>query len=241
VGLWLANSVFLILLLIFSGESWGQSKSPHAPVLQAEPTQPFEKEEKFLKGPIEQPSPDTRELPAFEKRKESLLGSETDNIQKQKSKIKKKVKATIVKSDALHGAWLGQDLLDLKFKSEWLPYDAHSGNVLDSTQQLTGQGNLTESITDSLTNSMVDGEMDSLTKSKVDDEMDVFAKSKVDDEEIDEYEDEEMNDKVKVLLKKYKTIEEIPMSILNEDNEIKDSLEKYLENIKHQGKFFEEN
>lgn len=206
--LWLANSVFLILLLLFSGESWGQSKSPHAPVLEAGPTQSFEKKEKFLKGPIEQPSHDTIELPALEKRDESRLGSETEDIQKQSSKIKKKVKDTGVKSDSLQGSRLGKDMLDIKFKSELSPYDANSGNSLESSQQLSGQGKLMESITESL------------------------AKREVDDGEDDDYEDEEMKNKVVELLKKYNNIEEIPLSILNEDPEIKENLETYLEKIK---------
>ena len=90
--LWLANSVFLILLLLFSGESWGQSRSPNAPAPAAGPTQSFEQKKMSLEGPIEQPSRDDKDLPAVENRAQSSLGPETDGIPKQKNKPKRKLR-----------------------------------------------------------------------------------------------------------------------------------------------------
>jgi hypothetical protein len=99
--------------LLFSGESWGQPKSPNAPAPAAGPTQAFEKKEMSLKGPIEQPSQDNKELSAFENREQSRLGPETDDIQKQKSKIKKKVKHTGVKSHLPQRSRRRGDLVNL--------------------------------------------------------------------------------------------------------------------------------
>ncbi len=207
--LWLTKSVFLILLLIFSGASWGQSKSPRAPVLKSGPTQSFEKQEKVLRGQIEQPANDTRELPAFDNRGESRLGPKTDDIHKQKSEIEMNVNDTEVKSNVLLKSYIGEDPFGLEDKSDWPLYDNNYRNSLGGSQQLSGQVKSTKSITGSHT------------------------EIKVGDEEDDGGEDEELNEKVKELLLKYKTIEEIPMSILNQNSEIKDKLENLLEEAKN--------
>ena len=55
-----------------------------------------------------------------------------------------------------------------------------------------------------------------------------FPKGEVDGENYDDYEAETINDKVREILKRYKSIDQIPASILNEDPDIKDILEEYL-------------
>ena len=64
-----------------------------------------------------------------------------------------------------------------------------------------------------------------------------FPKSEVNDED----DDAEIANKAKEMFKRYKSIEQIPTSILNEDPEIKEILEEYLQKRKHKGQFFEEN
>ena len=211
--LWLANSVFLILLLLFSGESWGQSRSPNAPAPAAGPIQSFEQKKMSLEGPIEQPSRDNKDLPAVENRAQSSLGPETDDILKQKNTIKKKVTHTGVKSHLPQRSWRRGEQFNLKSESEWAPYNAKSLDSLRSSKQLDGQEKSMAPSTES------------------------FPKGEVDGENYDDYEAETMNDKVKEILKRYKSIDQIPTSILNEDPDIKDILEEYLEKRKHKSNF----
>lgn len=202
---WLANSVFLILLLIFSGQSWGQPKSPPAPAIES-----FEKKEKFLKDPIEQPVPDTRETPLLENKKEPRLGSEAKDIQKQKSKIKKKVGDEDLKADLRRKSRIGDDPMDLSIKAEQPLYDINSGNSLENSQQSIGKDDSMELVPD------------------------ILAKNKA-DAEYDDDEADEVREKIEKILKTYKTIENIPLSVLNADSDIKESLEKYLDDKKEKG------
>jgi hypothetical protein len=204
VCLWLANSIFIILLLLFGGESWGQSKSTSARAPAAGPTQSSEEKEMSLKGPIEQPSHDNKDLPAFENREQSRLGPETDGIQKQKSTIRNKVKHTGVKSHLPKRSQPQEEQFNLKSESNWVPYRANSDDSLKSSTQFSWQEKPMAPSTES------------------------FTKSEV----YDEDNEEEMNNKVKEIAERYKKIEQVPVSVLNEDSEIKELLEEYLERIK---------
>jgi hypothetical protein len=197
----LANSVCLILLLIFSGAAWGQSKSPQAPVLEPGHTQSFEKREKFSEGPIEQPSRNAIELPAFEKRGKSRLGSDTDDLRKHNGKMNQEVTDTAVKPDVLLKSYLEKDPFGQKNKPEWPSYENY-GNSIESSHQFSGQIKPMESIKNSLVKSIVDDD--------------------------DSYKDEEIDERAKELLKKYKRIEGVPMSILDEDSDVEKKLKEYL-------------